>query len=194
MFALSGSASLLSSQRGRKMRCPYSCVALRNPWWYYKCMDYSKKHKLPPVPAGLSLSLCEYCFWFTLSFVPSACQRQSTNAHCICMYCMQWNRGDEAQGINPPVLISSPSVTKEPQPKSENPTPAGSLKVPATSCSGWDWCISLGYLWKLSAGRKGSSCQHLGGAAAILISQLTAACRMKSWEMFLPCSGIVSGL
>lgn len=169
MFALSGSASLLSSQRGRKMRCPYSCVALRNPWWYYKCMDYSKKHKLPPVPAGLSLSLCEYCFWFTLSFVPSACQRQSTNAHCICMYCMQWNRGDEAQGINPPVLICSPSVTQGPHQKVKIPPQLvhwRSLPHPAVAGTG------------ASALGTSGSCQQAERAAPASTSEV----QQQSWS------------
>lgn len=101
-----------------------------------------KKHKLLPVPSGLSLFLCEYCFLFALSPVPSAYQTQSTNTRWA-----QWDWGDEAQDVNPPALIHSASLTQVPQTlcvlqKVKNPIPAGSLKVIATSFTSWAWCMS----------------------------------------------------
>lgn len=118
-----------------------------------------KKHKLLPVPSGLSLFLCEYCFLFALSPVPSAYQTQSTNTRRA-----QWDWGDEAQDVNPPVLIHSASLTQVPQTlcvlqKVKIPSQLvhwRSLPHPSPAEPGvW----ATWHLWKLPAGRKGSSCQ-----------------------------------
>lgn len=144
MFAILGSASLLSSQRGRKISCPHCCVALKNPWLHYKCMNHSKKHKLQPALSGSSLFLCEYCFLFALSSVPSSYQTLCT------VKLRGWSTRSKPTCINPFCFDHTSASTK-----SNNPIPAGSLKVIATSFTGWGWCISYLVLLENVSRQKG---------------------------------------
>lgn len=91
-----GSESLLSSQRG-KISCPCWYAFRYFPLYYYKSMNYSKKHKLLPVSQ-----------WSSPSFF--LCLPDTSNKYMLLCTVRPRSR-DEAQDLNQPIFIHYASIT-----------------------------------------------------------------------------------